>query len=140
MIAAFSTPHNRTRKLSLVFISALLSVAAAAVGIDDHPPGILLAYLAAIAFVLAFVLPWQFARQFGILLAASVLGIPLFVILNNLFAAAGHNPSTAVALQYLFQGLAVAAFFLATLIFPAAFLVGAARLVFLFICSRRRPN
>ena len=139
MIDTFSTPHNRIKTLILLVICGLSAIAAAAVGIDDNPPGLLLAFLAATAFVLAFVHPWRTARQFRLLLYASVLGLALFVILNNVFAAVAHNSANAGALQNLLQGLAVAAFFLATLICPAAFIVGAVGSVAMFIRSRRRP-
>jgi hypothetical protein len=140
MIDALSTPRNRIRTLFLLVICGLLAIAAAAVGIDDNPPGILLAFLAATAFVLAFVHPWRTARQFRFLLYASVLGLALFAILYNVFAAVAHNSATAGALQNLLQGLAVAAFFLATLICPAALIVGAVGSVAMFIRSRRRPT
>ena len=139
MIDALSTLHNRIRTLILLVICGLSAIAAAAVGIDDNPPGILLAFLAATAFVVAFVHPWRTARQFRLLLYASVPGLALFVILNNVFAAVAHNSATAGALQTLLQGLAVAAFFLATLICPAAFIVGAVGSVAMFIRSRHRP-
>jgi energy-coupling factor transporter transmembrane protein EcfT len=138
LIDAFSTPRNRIKTLILLVICGLSAIGAAVVGIDDNPPGILLAYLAATAFVLAFVHPWRTARQFIFLLFSSVLGLALFVILNNLFAAVGHNPATAGMLQNLMQGFAVAAFFLATLICPAAIIVGAVGSVAVFIRSRRR--
>ncbi len=140
MIAAFSTPHNRIRTFILLVICGYSAIAAATVSIDDNPPGILLAFLAATAFVLAFVHPWRTARQFRLLLYASVLGFALFAIVNNVFAAVAHNSATAGALQTLLQGLAVAAFFLATLICPAAFIVGAIGSVAMFIRSRRRPT
>ena len=136
----FSTPRNRIKTLILLVVCGLLAIAAAAVGIDDNPPGILLAFLAATAFVLAFVHPLRTARQFRLLLYASVLGLALFAILNNIFAAIAHNSATAGALQNLLQGFAVAAFFLATLICPAAFIVGTIGSVTMFIRSRRRPT
>jgi hypothetical protein len=58
MIDAFSTSRNRIKTLILLAICGLSAIAAAAVGTDDNPPGILLAYLAATAFVLALVHPW----------------------------------------------------------------------------------
>ncbi len=118
MIQAFSTPH-RTRTIIFLVICALCGIAAALVGIDDNPPGILLAFLAATAFVLAFVHPWRTARQFLFLLIASVIGLALFAILNNVIAAVAHALGTTGVLQKLLQGLAVAAFLLATLICPA---------------------
>jgi uncharacterized membrane protein (UPF0136 family) len=78
MIAAFSTPYNRTRTFILLAVCGLLAIAAAAIGIDDNPPGVLLAFLAATAFVLAFVHPWRTARKFMFLLLASFLGFVLY--------------------------------------------------------------
>jgi len=137
---AFSTPRNRIRTFILLAICGLLAVSARTVGIDDNPPGILLAYLAATALVLAFVHPWRTARQFRRLLYASVLGLVLLVILNNIFAAVAHNSATAGVFQNLLQGLAVAAFLLGTLICPAALLVGALGLVAMFIRNRHQPT
>src|SRR3990172_3939345 len=105
MIDAFSTPHKRIKTLILLLICGLSAIAAAAIGINDNPPGILFALLAATAFVLAFVHPWRTARQFRFLLYSSVLGIALFAILNNVFAAVAHNPATAGALPKLLQRL-----------------------------------
>lgn len=139
MIDALSTPRNKIRTLILLVICVLLAMAAAILGVSDNPPGILLAFLAAIAFVLAFVHPWRESRQFRRLLYASVLGLVLFVILNNIFAVIAHNSATVGTLQKLLQGLAVAAFFLAWVIGPAAFIVGAVGSVATFIRSRRRP-
>ncbi len=45
MIDAFSIPRNRIKALILLVVCGLLTIAAAAVGVDDNPPGILLAYL-----------------------------------------------------------------------------------------------
>ena len=57
MTSAFSPPKNRKMMLILLAICGLLAIAAVVVGIDDNLPGILLALLAATAFVLAFVHP-----------------------------------------------------------------------------------
>ena len=71
MIAALSTLHNRTKTSILVAVCGLLAIAAATVGVDDNLPGVLLAFLAATAFVLAFVHPWRTAKKF-VLLAPGV--------------------------------------------------------------------
>lgn len=138
MIDALSTPQNRIKTFILLVICGLSAIAAAAVGINDNPPGILLAFLAAIAFVLAFVHPWRTARQFRRLLYVSILGIALFIILNNIFEAVAHAPTTMGAFQKLMQALAVAAFFLGTLIFPAAFIISTVGSVVRFIRGRRK--
>lgn len=135
MIDALS-PHNRIRTLILLLICGLLVITAAIVGISDNPPGILLAFLAATAFVLAFVHPWRTARQFRLLLYASALGLALFVILDSVFAAVGLDSAImGTLLDDLLNGLALAAFFLAA----AGFIAGAVGSVAMFIRSRRRP-
>jgi len=140
MIGALSTPQNRIKTLILLVICGLLAIAAAAVGIDDNLPGILLAYLAATAFVLAFVHPWRSARKFMFLLLASVLGFVLFVILNIIFDSVAQDPATSSALRDLMQSPAINALnLIIALIFPAAFIVGAVGSVAMFIRNRRQP-
>jgi len=85
MTDAFSTSRNRIKTLILVVICGLLAIAAAMAGIDDNPPGILLAFLAAITLVFAFAHPWLTSRQFLYFLLVSVIGMIVFVILNNVF-------------------------------------------------------
>jgi len=140
MIDALSTPRNKIRTLIFLVICGLLAIAAAAVGISDNPPGILLAFLAATALVLAFVHPWRTAKQFRLFLYASVLGLVMFAILHNVFEAVASMAASAGALQILLQGLGVAAFLLAVLICPPAILVGAVGSVVMFIRNRRRPT
>jgi uncharacterized membrane protein len=140
MTGAFSTPNNRKMTLILLVICGLSAIAAAAVGIDDNPPGILLAFLAATAFVLAFVHPWRTARMFMFLLLASVIGFVLFVILSIIFDSVAQNPATSGALQELMQSPAFDTLnLIIALICPAAFIVGAIGSVVMFIRIRRQP-
>jgi uncharacterized membrane protein (UPF0136 family) len=140
MTGAFSTPHNRKMTLILLAICGLLAIAARIVGINDNLPGILLAFLAATAFVLAFVHPWQTARKFIFLILASILGFALFVILNIIIDTAAQNPANAGALQDLLQSPAIDAFsIIIAMICPAAFIVGAVGSVVMFIRNRRQP-
>jgi uncharacterized membrane protein (UPF0136 family) len=140
MTGAFSTPHNRKMTLILLAICGLLAIAARVVGINDNLPGILLAFLAATAFVLAFVHPWRTARKFIFLLLASILGFALFVILNIIIDTAAQNPANAGALQDLLQSPAIDAFsIIIAMICPAAFIVGAVGSVVMFIRNRRQP-
>jgi uncharacterized membrane protein (UPF0136 family) len=139
MTGAFSTPHNRKMTLILLAICGLLAIAARIVGINDNLPGILLAFLAATAFVLAFVHPWRTARKFIFLLLASILGFALFVILNIIIDTAAQNPANAGALQDLLQSPAIDAFsIIIAMICPAAFIVGAVGSVVMFIRNRRQ--
>jgi hypothetical protein len=109
------------------------------VTVSDNPPGILLAFLAATAFILSFVHPWRTARQYGLLLLASVLGLLVFAVLHNVFEAAGGKTAGVGVIQGLLQGLGVAAFLLAIMICPPAMLVGAVGWVITLIRNRRRP-
>ena len=141
MTGTFSTPHNRKMTLILLAICGLLAIAAVVVGIDDNLPGILLAFLAATAFVLAFVHPWRTARKFMFLLLASVLGFVLFAILNIIFDSVAQDPATSGALQDLMQSPAIDALnLIIAMICPAAFIVGAVGSVAMFIRSRRQTT
>ena len=138
MSATFSTPNNRNKSFILLAICGLLAIAAAAVGIDDNPPGILLAFLSATAFVLAFVHPWRAARKFMFLLLASILGFVLYIILNIILDTAAQDPATSGALQDLLQSNIVNALSITiAMICAAAFIVGAVGSVAMFIRSRR---
>jgi hypothetical protein len=141
MIAAVSPPHNRTNTFILLAVCGLLAIAAAAVGIDDNLPGVLLAFLAATAFVLAFVHHWRTAKKFVLLILASVLGFVLYIILNIILDTAVQDSATAGALQDLLQGPVAGALSVTIAILcPAAFIVGAVGSVAMFVRNRRRPT
>jgi hypothetical protein len=138
ILQALATPRDRTRTLVLLAICGAAAIAAALVGISDNPPGIFLALAAAAAFVLAFVHPWRTPKQFGRLLLASVLGFLLFVVLHNVFEALAGRAEHIAVLHGLLEGLGGAAFLLATLVCPAAFLVSVVALVVVLIRNRGR--
>ena len=137
MLQAFATPRDRTRTLIFLTICAAAAIAAVFVGISDNPPGIFLSLAAAVAFVLAFVHPWRTPKQFGRLLLASGLGVLLFAVLHNVLEALAGTAEDIAALQDLLDGLAVAAFLLATLLCPAAILVSVVAFVVALIRNRR---
>ena len=140
MIDAFLTPRDRIKTLILLTICGLLAIVAVVIGIDDNLPGTLLAFLAATAFVLAFVHSWRSARKFIFLLLASILGFVLYIILNIILDTAAQYPATAGALQDLLQSPVVDAFsIIIVMICTAAFIVGAVGSVTMFIRNRRRP-
>jgi hypothetical protein len=135
-----STPSNRNKTFILLAICALLAIASAAVGIDDNPPGILLAFLSATAFVLAFVHPWRTARKFMFLTLASIIGFVLYIILNIILDTAAQNPAATSALQDLLNSPIVNALsIIIAMICAAAIIVGAVGSVAMFIRNRRRP-
>jgi hypothetical protein len=141
MTSALSTPHNRKTTPILLAICGLLAIVAVVVGINDNLPGILLAFLAATAFVLAFVYPWRTARKFIFLFLASILGFVLFITLNIILDTVAQNPATSGALQDLLQSPAINAFStIIAMVCSAAFIVGAVGSVAMFIRSRRQTT
>jgi uncharacterized membrane protein (UPF0136 family) len=138
MTSAFSPPQNRKMTLILLAICGLLAIAALVVGFDDNLPGILLAFITATAFVLAFVHPWRTARKFMFLLLESILGFVLFIILNIILDSVAQNPANTGMLQDLLQSPAIDAFSITiAMICLAAFIVGAVGSAAIFIRKRR---
>ena len=140
MLEALSTPRNRKMTVVFLAIAAVLAAAAGIVGISDNPPGILLAYGAAAALVLAFVHPWRTSRQFRYFFYISFVGFALLVVVHNVFeVVAGRMGGPAFVVAVL-QGIQVAAFLIAILICPPALVIGAVGAVIMWIRNRRRPE
>jgi hypothetical protein len=138
MIEALSTPRSRRVTVLLLVIAGVLAAAAAIVGISDNPPGILLAYGAAAALVLAFVHPWRTSRRFRYFFYISFVGFAVLVVVHNVFeVVAGRidGPGFVVAVL---QGIQVAAFLIAVLICPPALVIGAVGAIVMAIRNRRR--
>ncbi len=124
MIEALSTHHNRM--LTGLFMAAccVSAIAAGVIGVDDNAPGILCAFIAATALVLAFVHPWRAPKRYGLLLLGALLCFVLSGVLHNVFHAVAGNMENARMLAKFLEGLGVATFLLAVLICPPAALVG----------------
>jgi hypothetical protein len=138
MIEALSTPRNRRVTVVFLAIAAALAAAAGVVGISDNPPGILLAYGAAAALVLAFVHPWRTSRQFRYLLYGSFLGFLVFAVAHNLFEVVAGKMGGPAFLVAVLQGIQVAAFLIAVLICPPALAIGTVGAVLMAIRNRHR--
>jgi len=137
MIDAFSTRSNRIKTLILLVICCLSAIASTIVGINENPPGILLALLAAVTFVLAFSHPWRTARKFMFLLLAAVFGFVLFIIISIVSDSIVQNPASSDALQNLIQSpVNEALSIIFAMLCSAAFLVGVVGAVVMFIRSR----
>ena len=141
MIDAFSTRSNRLKTLILLVICCLSAIASTVMGIDENPPGILLALLAAVTFVLAFSHPWRTARKFMFLLLASVLGFILFIILSMISDSIVQNPASSDTLQKLIESpVNEALSIIFAMLCSAAFLVGVVGAIVMFICNRRQSE
>lgn len=137
MLEAFS-PRHRRLTVALLAVCGLAAIAAAAVGISDNLPGILGAYLAAGAFVLAWAHPWRTERQFARLAWGSLIAFAVFLGLSALLEVAANQWIAAGAARALVQGLVAVSFLLGVILCPAAFLVGAIAGIGLGIRDRRR--
>ena len=121
---------KRSRKISLVWLA--IFCVSVTVGLIGHGEGglsltgVLLSLVAGCSLILAFVHSWRKVWKFLILLGASVIGFPLFVILHNLFYALGIMTADMIVLHYLFEFLHAASFLIAIFVCPAGFLIGAA--------------
>ena len=140
MIEALSTHRNRVVSVVCVAIAGVLAAAAGFVGISDNPPGILLAYGAAAALVLAVVHPWRSSRQYRYLLYASVLGFVTFAVLHNVFEVVAGRMSGPAFVVAVLQGIQVAAFLIAVLVCPPALILGAVGAVAMWVRNRRRAE
>ena len=141
MIDAFSTPRNRIKTFIFLVTCGLLVIASVVVGINDNLPGVLLAYLAATAFVLAFSHPWRTAKKFMFLLLASVLGFILFIILSILSDSIVQNPASSDTLKKLIESPVNEALSIVfAMLCAAAFLVGVVGAIIMFIRNRRQSE
>jgi hypothetical protein len=116
---------NRAITLALVAAGCVSLVVALLIGVGDNPPGLVLCYIAATGFVVAWVHTWRTVRRFLILLGASLIGFPVFTILHNLFYALGEVASGVRVLAPVLASLEVAFFLIAVLVCPPGVLVGA---------------
>lgn len=139
MNEAFSTRSNLIKTFVLLAVCGLSAITAVVIGIDDNPPGILLALLAAAALVLAFAHPWRTARKFLFLLLVSVLGFVLFFIVSIISDSLVQNPNTSGMLKNLIQGPVFDALnVILAMLCLAAFFVGAVGALAMFIRNRRQ--
>jgi hypothetical protein len=137
MIDAFSTLQNKKRTFILLGTAVLLGIAAAVIGIDDNPPGILFAFLGITAFVLAFAHPWRTSRQFLRLLLASILGLFVFGGLMILCDMIGSNLFGGSGVIRLLLNIGSTLFLVLALICPSGLVVGAVGAVLMAIRNRR---
>jgi hypothetical protein len=124
MLEAFAKPQEKQTLLLLV-ICGVLAAAAGVVGIDDNPAGQSLAYLSAIALVLALVHPWRTTKRFLLLVGASALGFVVFTVLSSVLENAGV------------EGVGGVFFLIAAMLCPAGLLVGIIGAVVTRVTSKR---
>lgn len=115
----FSKP--KTGVLSGVGVA--LIIIALIIGISDNPPGVGLAYLGLIFVCFSMVHQWQKPRDFGTMLAVSVISFPVLVLIHNIFDTINDKIGTIPVINQLLGGIAVISFVLAVLVAPAVVVV-----------------
>jgi hypothetical protein len=141
MVEALTTPARRRTTLVLLLVASALAVGAIAVGVSDNPPGLLLAHLASLAIVLAFVHSWRGARRFLRLVAASVLGFVVLVVVHNLIHGLAEMAGTGTLLGTLLGVVGAAAFVGALSLCLPAFVIGVlGSLIMLMRRGQQRPG
>ncbi len=138
---AFSASDNKRISFAFFGVCVLLAISSVIVGIDDNPLGVLLALLATISGVLAFVHSWRAVKKFAFLFLASVIGFIFFIILSIISDAIIQNPETSSTILNLLQDPVNDALSLVlTMIFSAMFIIGVIGSVVIVIYNRRRKN
>jgi membrane associated rhomboid family serine protease len=123
MFEAFSKAQWKTTLIFFVVCGAL-AAAAGVVGMDDNPVGGALAWLSAIALVLAVAHPWRTSRRFLLLTGASVLAFIACTLLSVTLENAGIGGGGVF-------------FLIAIFVCPAALVVGIIGAVVTWVTSRR---
>ena len=130
---------GRKATFILLAICCASLIVAFLIGISDNWPGVLLCFLAATAFILAFVHTWRKANYFLILLGASLIGFFLFAVLHNVFYGLGQMAADIIVLKHLLGFLDAGSFLVAILVCPAGCLIGAVGSVLMYFKQRKSP-
>lgn len=121
--------YSGSTKREITYFLLVLSIAsliiAFIVGIADNFPGIFLLYLGIITLIIAFVHHWREKKKFKILLIISILWIPIFAVLHNLFHGLSKMTADSSILHNLLGILNGTSFIIAIIICPVGLLIGA---------------
>ena len=133
---------QRSRRLTLALLAAGCALLAAGlvIGVNDNPPGLALVYLAVSAWIVACAHRWRRIKSFLILLVASLVGFPVFVVLHNVFYALAELASDIVGLSQVLTFLEVVFFLIAILVCPPGVLIGAVGSAVLALSRRWREQ
>ena len=125
MVKSFISSRNIIISIILLLVCVILAFFAYVVGISDNPPGIALAFLSTISFLLAFTHSLRSSKQFRYLIYISGLGFVISVILHNVFEGIASNIEGTSIAQGFLNGIGVAFFLIAIFICPIGLIIGA---------------
>jgi hypothetical protein len=132
-------PKKPTWRLRLILLGSAIVLlgAALAVGINDNPPGLALAFLAGVAVVLALVAGLRTKRHYELLLLVSLLSFVGAAVLHNVLEAAGSMTGVPF-LRAAGELIGVAFFLVAIFLCPAGIIVGV--IGYLVMAVKRKPS
>jgi len=116
---------QKSRRLSYLFLLAGFVLFAFGMfsSLADSFGGTFLTYAGIFVLVLAHVHHWRSKRKFFILMLVSIIGIPVFKLLENIFETLAKQTSQNAYLSEMFNSFSALFFILAVLIFPAVLLI-----------------
>lgn len=117
------TQFERSGTKPLLVVGFILIMIALIIGISDNPPCIGLVYLGIALLAFSLIHHWRSARDYGTLLAVSVISFPLMVLLHNVCEMLNEQLGRVVVINQLLEGISVIFFIGAVLIAPAVTVV-----------------
>ena len=118
------TQYERSGTKQLLATGVILIVAALVIGISDNPPGVGLAYLGFSFLCFSMIHQWRSARDFGTMLAVSIISFPVMVLLHNIFDTINTQMGSIPVFNQLLGGFSVIFFVGGVVLAPAVALVG----------------
>ena len=118
------TQYERSGTKQLLATGVILIVAALVIGISDNPPGVGLAYLGFSFLCFIMIHQWRSARDFGTMLAVSIISFPVMVLLHNIFDTINTQMGSIPVFNQLLGGFSVIFFVGGVVLAPAVALVG----------------
>ena len=131
------TGKNRLITWMLILLGALTITIVLATGTGDFGLlGMFTLYAGATLLIAAFFYVWRKWKYYLILLIVSLIAIPFFILLHNVFYGLSELYPEAWY-KGIFQGLEVFTFILAVVVFPPVAIVGLVGLVITFVRGKR---
>ena len=124
---------NRRLTLLLLALAILAITIGLIIGISDNPPGIIILYVGIILLIISLVYIWRKIRPFLILLIVSIVGVPVFAVLHNIFYGIAELTSNIKLLPEILSFFDVMSFLIALIICPSAIIVGMGGVLILLV-------
>ena len=125
--------ENLRLTLLLLALAIVAITIALIIGVSDNPPGIIILYSGIILLIISLVYIWRKIRPFLILLIVSIVGVPVFAVLHNIFYGIAELTSNIKLLPEILSFFDVMSFLIALIICPSAIIVGMGGVLILLV-------